>query len=81
MQHPFPEIFIAQKHADTQREVKHNRLVIEAKNTNRHIQQGWVTNKMHDLSVWMMCTGERLHKRYHTPTHLPHLHQGSTQAR
>ena len=81
MQHPFPEIFIAQKHTDTQREVEHNRLVIEAKNTNKQIQ-GWVANKMHDLSVWMICTGERLHERYHASTPLPHLHQGcSTQAR
>jgi hypothetical protein len=81
MQHPLPELFVAQKQADLQREIAHIKLISEAKNTNRHIQQGWVANKMHDLSVWMICTGERLHKRYHAPSHLPHLHQGSTQAR
>jgi len=80
MQHPFPEIFIAQKFADTQREIEHNQLIHEAKKTNTPIR-GWVANKMHDLSVWMICTGERLHKRYHTTTHLSHLHQGTTRAR
>ena len=80
MQHPFPEIFVAQKHADTQREIGHNILVREAKKANARLP-GWAANKMHDLSVWMMITGEQLHERYHAPTHLPHLHQGSTQAR
>lgn len=80
MQHPFPEIFIAQKFADTQREIEHNQLIHEAKKSNAPLP-GWVANKMHDLSVWMICTGERLHERYHTTTHLSHLHQGTTQAR
>ena len=76
MQHPLPELYVAQKQADLQREIEHNNLAREAK----LVQQGWAANKMHDLSVWMICTGKRLHKRYHAPTHLPHLHQGSTQA-
>ena len=80
MQHPLPEIFIVQKQADTRREIEHNKLVSEAKNANKHTQ-GWVANRMHDLSVWMICTGEHLHERYHAPTHLPHLHQRSIQAR
>lgn len=79
MQHPFPEKFIEQKLADTRREIEHIRLVHEAKKTNAPLQ-GWAANKMHDLSVWMICTGERMHERYHT-THLRHLHQRSTQAR
>jgi len=78
MQHPFPEIFVEQKIADTRREVEHNILVQKTKNTNTPLQ-AWTVNKMHDLSVWMMCTGERLHNRYHAQ--LPHLHQKSTQAR
>jgi hypothetical protein len=78
MRHPFPEVFMAQKQADVQREIEHNNLVREAKNANPPLQ-GWVATRMHDLSVWMMCTGERLHKHYHSQ--LPHLHQGSTQAR
>lgn len=76
----FPELFVAQKQADLQREIEHNNLVREAKSANAPYQ-GWIDNKMHDLSVWMICTGNRLHERYHAPTHLPHLHQGSTQAR
>jgi hypothetical protein len=78
MQHPFPEIFVAQKQADTQREIEHSKLVREAKYAISPLQ-GWAVNKMHDLSVWMMCTGERLHEHYHAQ--LPHLHQRSTQAR
>jgi hypothetical protein len=78
MQHPFPEIFVAQKQADTQREIEHSNLVRETKNANSPLQ-GWVANQMHDLSVWMICTGERLHEHYHAQ--LPNLHQKSTQAR
>jgi hypothetical protein len=78
MQHPLPEVFIAQKQADLQREIEHSNLVRQANNANSPIQ-GWVANKMHDLSIWMMCTGERLHDHYHAQ--LPHLHQRSTQAR
>lgn len=79
MQHPFPEKFIEQKNADTRREVEHIRLIREAKIFNASLQ-GWVAHKMHDLSVWMICTGERLHKRYHT-AHFQHLHQRGSQAR
>jgi len=79
MQHPLPELYVAQKQADLQREIGHNYLVREAKSANKPFQ-GWAANKMHDLSVWMICTGKRLHERYHASTHLPHLHQGSTQA-
>jgi hypothetical protein len=79
MQHPFPEKFVEQKLADTQRELAHSKLVRQAKKTNAPLPD-WAANKMHDLSVWMMCTGERLHERYHS-THLHHLHPGSTQAR
>jgi hypothetical protein len=78
MQHPFPEKFVEQKLADTRREVEHNLLVREAKIAHAPIQV-WAINRMHDLSVWMICTGERLHERYHAQ--LPHLHQRSTQAR
>jgi hypothetical protein len=78
MQHPFPEKFIEQKFADARREVKQNQLVREAKGNTPSLQT-WAANKMHDLSVWMMCTGERLHEHYHAQ--LPNLHRRSTQAR
>ena len=81
MQHPYPEKFIEQKLADTQRELEHNKLVREAKRTNAPLS-GWAANRMHDLSVWMMCTGERLHERYHaTHYQYQYLHQRSTQTR
>ena len=79
MQHPFPEKFIEQKLADTQREIENIRLVHEVKGKNAPLQ-GWIANRMHDLSIWMICTGERLHERYHT-THFQYLHQRGTQAR
>jgi hypothetical protein len=79
MQHPYPELYVKQKQADLQREIEHINLLREAKRANTPFQ-GWVANKMHDLSVWMMYTGERLHERYHT-THLQHLHQRGSQAR
>ena len=79
MHHALPELYMAQKQADLQREIKHNQLVREAKG-NQNSLQAWTVNKMHDLSVWMICTGERLHERYHT-THIQHLHRRSTQAR
>jgi hypothetical protein len=34
MQHPIPELYIAQKQADLQREIEHNGLVNEAKKAN-----------------------------------------------
>jgi hypothetical protein len=78
MHHPFPEKFIEQKLADTRREIEKDQLVHEAKSGNTPLQT-WAVNKMHDLSVWMMCTGERLHEHYHAQ--LPNLHQRSTQPR
>ena len=50
MQHSFPEKYVEQKIADIRREVEHNKRVREAKNANISIQ-GWVVNKMHDMSV------------------------------
>jgi len=81
MQHQqFPELFVAYKQADLQREIEHNTLVREAKGTDAPLRT-WANNKMHDFSVWMICTGERLHKRYHTSSHLHQLHPRSYQAR
>jgi hypothetical protein len=80
MQHQFPELFVAHKQADLQRELEQNILVRQAKGSNVFLRD-WTANKMHDLSVWMMCTGERLHERYHTSNHLSHLHRSGSQAR
>ena len=79
MLHLDPELYVAQKVADTQREIEQIRLIRKAKGNNTSLQ-AWANNRMHDLSVWMICTGERLHERYHT-TQIQHLPQRSTQAR
>ena len=80
MQHPFSEILVTHKQADIEREIDQIKLIREAEQANAPFP-GWAANKMHDLSVWMILTGERLHERYHAPNHLHHLHQRSTQTR
>jgi hypothetical protein len=64
MHHAYPELYIAQKQADVQREIKHNQLVREAKSVNAH-RQGFIANQLHALSIWMIRKGEQLHERYH----------------
>lgn len=64
MHHAIPELYIAQKRADVQREIKHNQLVREAKSANAH-RQGFIANQLHALSIWMIRKGEQLHERYH----------------
>lgn len=78
--HQFPELFVAQKQAELEREIKHNNLLRESKSTYTPLQT-WANNKMHDFSVWMICTGEKMHKRYHRASHLHQLHPRSSQAR
>ena len=74
------EIYVSEKMADIRREVEQENLVRTAESAPiKH--PGWIINTMHNLSIWMIRTGERLHTRYHTPAHLPHLHNGSTQIR
>ena len=38
MQHPLPELYVAQKQADLQREIRQNYLVREAKSANKPFQ-------------------------------------------
>ena len=64
MRHALPELYIAQKQADVQREIKHNQLVREAKSVNAHCQ-GFIANELHALGIWMIHKGEQLHERYH----------------
>ena len=64
MHHAYPELYIAQKQADVQREIKHNKLVREAKSVNAH-RQGYIASKLNALGIWMIRKGERLHERYH----------------
>ena len=64
MHHALPELYIAQKQADLQREIKHNQLVREIKSVNAH-HRAFIANQLHALSIWMIRKGERLHERYH----------------
>ena len=82
MQEQFPiiEIYVSEKMADIRREVEQENLVRTAESSPAK-HPGWIINTMHNLSLWMILTGERLHKRYHTPAHLPHLQKGSTHIR
>jgi len=36
---------------------------------------------MHDFSMWMVATGERLHRRYHDPAPVPRWYQSFKVAR
>jgi hypothetical protein len=64
MRHAYPELYIAQKQADVQREIKQNNLVREAKSDHAQ-RQGFIANKLHALGIWMIRKGEQLHERYH----------------
>ena len=44
-EHPYPELFVAQKKADIDREIDQNKLVREAKKA-KFPRQIWVANKM-----------------------------------
>ena len=80
MQHWLPEKLVETRRADFRREIEQLNLVHEAENAYG-ARQSWVGQQLHDLGVWMMTTGERLHKRYHAPEPLPRCYQGATLAR
>ncbi len=69
MNHALPELYIAQKQADVQREIEHNKLVREAKSVHAH-RQDLIANKLHALGIWMIRKGERLHERYHAQSNV-----------
>ena len=77
---PDIEIYVTEKLADIRHEVEQRNYVRAIERANAHIP-GWVANQMHNLSVWMIQTGERIHEHYHTPAQIPHLHQRSAQTR
>ena len=61
---PDVEIYVSEKLADIKLEVEQNNLVRETERANAPILS-WVASQMHNLSVWMIQTGERLRKRHH----------------
>jgi len=56
------------------------RLEREAQTTKPH-KLNWLECRLHDLSMWMMSTGERLHRRYHEPAPIPRWYQSFKVAR
>ena len=68
------EIIMEERRADFGREMEQLRLEREALNTRPH-QPNWVDHRMHDLSMWMVTTGERLHRKYHNPVPVPRWYQ------
>ena len=65
MQNPLPELYIAERQAELEREIQHHKLVREAENA-RAPRPDFVANILRALSVWMIHKGERIHKRYHS---------------
>lgn len=77
---PDVEIYVTEKMADIRRDVEQRNLVYEVERANVHIP-GWVADKIHSLSIWMIRTGENLHERLHAPANVSHIHHHSTQSR
>jgi len=76
---PDVEIYVSEKMADIRRDVEQRNYIREIEQVNSPVP-GWVASQMHRLSVWMIRTGERLHKRYHAPAHMSYLYPGCPQS-
>ena len=74
------EVLAKEERADFRREMEQLQLEREALNTKPR-KQNWLEHRMHDLSVWMVTTGERLHRRYHDTDSLPRWYQSFKIAR
>jgi hypothetical protein len=77
---PDIEIYVTEKMADIKYEVEQSNFVHDVERANAPIPS-WVASQMHGLSVWMIKTGQRLHKRYHAPAHMPYLYPECPQTR
>ena len=74
------EVLMEEHRADFRREMEQLRLEREAQSTKAH-KPNWIERKMHDLSYWMVTTGERLHRRYHETDPIPRWYQSFKVAR
>jgi len=74
------EIIAEEERADFRREMENYRLQREALNTKPR-KPKLIERKIHDLSVWMVTTGERLHNRYHDTEPAPRWYQSFKLAR
>jgi hypothetical protein len=74
------EVLMDERRAEFSREIEQLRLEREALSTKQR-NSGWAGRRMHDLSMWMMSTGERMHRRYHDPAPIPRWYQSFKVAR
>jgi len=74
------EIIAEEERADFRREIEQIRLEREALSAKPR-KQNWLGRRMHDLSVWMVTTGERMHGRYHETDPVPRWYQSIKLAR
>jgi len=74
------EILAEEQRADFRREMEKYRLEREAQSTKPR-KPNWLERRTHDLSMWMVSTGERLHRRYHDPAPAPRSYQSFKVAR
>ena len=74
------EILMEERRADFSREMEQLRLEREATSTKPR-KSNWLDHRMHDLSMWMVTTGERLHRKYHNPAPVPRWYQSFKIAR
>ena len=76
---PDVEIYVTEKLVDIKHEVEQRNYIRETERANAPLPS-WVASQMHGLSVWMIQTGQRLHKRYHAPSHLSYLQSECPQS-
>jgi len=74
------EILTEEHRADFRRELEKIRLEREAQAAKPH-KVNWLDRRMHDFSMWMLSTGQRLHRRYHDPAPIPRWYQSFKIAR
>jgi len=74
------EILAEEQRADFRREMEKYRLEREAESTKPR-RPNWLEHRIHDLSVWMVTTGERLYQRYYEIDPVPRWYQSFKVAR
>ena len=74
------EILAQEERADFRREMEQLRLEREASSTKPR-KPNWIEQRLCDLSVWMVTTGERLRKRYYDTDPIPRWYQSFKLAR
>jgi hypothetical protein len=74
------ETIAEEERADFRREMEQLRLEREALSTKPR-KPNWIEHRLQDLSIWMVTTGERLHKRYQDTDSIPRWYQSFKLAR